>query len=193
MLRMVHVWTLLPMVSGEDGSKEPILMLEFSIPMPPPTANLVYLPATASKSLWRSVHIKRSSARLLYSTSSLSDRGYGKRSNYKRLASCLGMKWDHSYSSTMSWLRCCLTFSLLRSAIQCIRGARSSFNWPGHLRSSLQLKLTVIIICMTYFFPNTLPCHYFVALRVFSHLVLSESTGKDAEYRCSNCHASPYV
>lgn len=44
---------------------------------------------------------------------------------YKRLASCLAMKWDHSYSSTMSWLRCRLTFSLLRSAIQCIRGARS--------------------------------------------------------------------
>ena len=45
---------------------------------------------------------------------------------YKRLASCLAMKWDQSYSSTLSWLRCRLTFSLLRSAIQCIRGARSS-------------------------------------------------------------------
>ena len=44
---------------------------------------------------------------------------------YKRLASCLAMKLDCPYSSTMSWLRCRLTFSLLRSAIQCIRGARS--------------------------------------------------------------------
>ena len=42
---------------------------------------------------------------------------------YKRLASCLAT------SSTISWLRCCLTFSLLRLAIQCIRGARSSI---GH-------------------------------------------------------------
>ena len=42
---------------------------------------------------------------------------------YKRLASCLAMKWDYPYSSTMSWLRCRPTFSLLRSAIQCIRGA----------------------------------------------------------------------
>ena len=42
---------------------------------------------------------------------------------YKRLASCLAMKWDCPYSSTMSWLHCHLTFSLLRSAIQCIRGA----------------------------------------------------------------------
>ena len=44
---------------------------------------------------------------------------------YKRLASRLATKWDHSYSSTLSWLRCRLSISLLRSAIQCIRGARS--------------------------------------------------------------------
>ncbi len=43
-------------------------------------------------------------------------------------------KWDQSYSSTIavlyfntiSWLRCTISFSLLRSAVQCIRGARSS-------------------------------------------------------------------
>ena len=52
---------------------------------------------------------------------------------YKRLASCLALKWDYPYSSTMSWLRCRLTFSLLRSAIQCIRGARSSC---GHATKS---------------------------------------------------------
>ena len=52
---------------------------------------------------------------------------------YKGLASCLAMKWDHSYSSTMSWLRCRLTFFLLRSAIQCIKGARSSC---GHATKS---------------------------------------------------------
>ena len=49
---------------------------------------------------------------------------------YKRLASCLATKWDQPYSSTLSWLRCRLTFSLLRSAIQCIGGARSS---SGHV------------------------------------------------------------
>ena len=48
---------------------------------------------------------------------------------YKRLASCLANKWDQQYAPTMSWLRCRLIFSLLRSAIQCIRGARSSL---GH-------------------------------------------------------------
>ncbi len=45
---------------------------------------------------------------------------------YKRLASLLASKWDHPYSSALCWLRCRLAFSLMRSAIQSIRGARSS-------------------------------------------------------------------
>ena len=45
---------------------------------------------------------------------------------YKRLASLLVDRWEQPYSSTLGWLRCRLSFSLLRSAIQCIRGARSS-------------------------------------------------------------------
>ena len=44
---------------------------------------------------------------------------------YKRLASLLANKWDQPYSSTLCWVRSRLSFSLLRSAIQCIRGARS--------------------------------------------------------------------
>ena len=58
---------------------------------------------------------------------------------YKRLASLLAAKWNNSYSSTLSWLRCRLSFSLLRSAIRSIRGARSS---PGHaFRSPVCLDL----------------------------------------------------
>ena len=45
---------------------------------------------------------------------------------YKRLATLLAWKWDQPYSHTMGWLRCRLSFSLLRSSIQAIRGARSS-------------------------------------------------------------------
>ena len=54
--------------------------------------------------------------------------GLGKAANlcYKRLASMIAAKQDLPYSSTISWIRCLLSFSLLRSAIQCIRGARSS-------------------------------------------------------------------
>ena len=52
---------------------------------------------------------------------------------YKHLSSMLAQKWDFPYSSTLCWLRCRLTFSLLRSAIQAIRGARSS---QGHAARS---------------------------------------------------------
>ena len=48
---------------------------------------------------------------------------------YRRLASMLANKWDKPYSQTLNWLRCTISFALLRSAIQCIRGARSS---SGH-------------------------------------------------------------
>ena len=58
---------------------------------------------------------------------------------YKKLASCLAMKWHQSYSSTLSWLRCRLTFSLLCSAIQCVRGAHSSC---GRALPSHHLPLT---------------------------------------------------
>ena len=61
---------------------------------------------------------------------------------YKRLASMLASKWDHPYSSTLCWLRCRLGFSLLRSAIQAIRGARSS---RGHaIRISTAVDLVNI-------------------------------------------------
>ena len=57
---------------------------------------------------------------------------------YQRLASMLAIKWGNPYGPTMSWLNCRLVFSLLRSAIRCIRGAHSS---PGHpIRNSLKLS-----------------------------------------------------
>ena len=49
---------------------------------------------------------------------------------YKRLASLLASKREFRYSQMMNWLRCRLSYSLLRSAIQCIRGARSSYHLP---------------------------------------------------------------
>ena len=58
---------------------------------------------------------------------------------YKRLASLLAEKWDQHYSTTLFWLRCRLSFSLLRSAIRCIRGARSSRGHP--IRSSSVIDL----------------------------------------------------
>ena len=58
--------------------------------------------------------------------SSTGSLGPAAASFYKRLASMLADKWKQPYSSTMGWLRCRLSFSLLRSSIMCLRGARSS-------------------------------------------------------------------
>ena len=43
----------------------------------------------------------------------------------KRLASLLSQKMGASYSSTIGWLRCRLSFALLRCSILCLRGCRS--------------------------------------------------------------------
>ena len=135
MLRMGHVLTLLPMASGEVGSRELSLMSEFSILMLPPTDNpaclLVYrkhesLKKRAYEQRVREVEHSSFTSLVLSATGGLANEA---TTFYKRLASCLVTKWDYSYSSTMSWLRCRLMFSLLRSAIQCIKGARSS---SGH-------------------------------------------------------------
>ena len=45
---------------------------------------------------------------------------------YKRLASMLSDKHEISYSRMMAWIRCRLSFALLRGSIMSIRGARSS-------------------------------------------------------------------
>jgi len=50
---------------------------------------------------------------------------------YKRLASMIAEK-NKPYSKTIHWLRCRLSFSLLRSAIMCLRGSRSSLHHPAH-------------------------------------------------------------
>ena len=68
-------------------------------------------------------------------------RGFAKEAKkiYKRLASLLSEKWDHSYNQTMNWLRCTLSFALLRFTIQCIRNARSS---RGHAVKPSSHQLT---------------------------------------------------
>ena len=49
---------------------------------------------------------------------------------YKRLADLISHKQGKPYSVVMGWLRCCLSFAILRSAILCLRGTRSSFGQP---------------------------------------------------------------
>jgi hypothetical protein len=60
--------------------------------------------------------------------------GMGPAANvvYKKLASMIAAKHSQSYSQTINWLRCRLSFSLLRSSIMCIRGSHSSANHPAN-------------------------------------------------------------
>ena len=61
---------------------------------------------------------------------------------YKRLASLLSEKLHQSYNQTILWLRCSLTFSLLRSVIMCLRGARSSCGRPQPAASDISLAVS---------------------------------------------------
>ena len=56
--------------------------------------------------------------------------GMGKEATtfYQRLADLIATKNNANYSSTLAWIRCKLAFSLLRSAVMCIRGSRSKFH-----------------------------------------------------------------
>ena len=61
---------------------------------------------------------------------------------YKRLASLLSQKRDQPYSLVMGWLRCHLSFFLLRSAIACILGVCSTQGHPIR-NGSVALDLVV--------------------------------------------------
>ena len=58
----------------------------------------------------------------------------------KRFASLLATKRDQHYNIVVSFLRCRLSFSLLRSAIMCLRESRST---AGHPRRDIDFTLAV--------------------------------------------------
>ena len=49
---------------------------------------------------------------------------------FKRLASLIAAKQQQDYNKTIAWIRCLLSFSLVRSSVMCLRGARSSYHRP---------------------------------------------------------------
>ena len=49
---------------------------------------------------------------------------------YKRLVSLLAARRNQDYGNVVSWIRCSTCFSLLRSAVICLRGARSHRGSP---------------------------------------------------------------
>ena len=127
------------------GLRKPFLTSEFLIPMPHLTDKASCpTPTSAMKTKKKRAYDQRvqevehaTFTPLVFSATG----GLGIQANtfYKRLASLLAEKWDHPYSSTLCWLRCRLGFSLLRSSILSIRGARSS---RGHaIRTPMPVDL----------------------------------------------------
>ena len=133
--RMVLAWTSLQAASGGEGTNEHFLMSASSTHTLPPTEAARSHPAIYRKH--EKVKKRAYEQRILevehasFTSLVFASGGLAKEATtfYKNLASRLAQKKDNTYSSTMNWLRCLLSFSLLRSAIQCIRGARSSKGW----------------------------------------------------------------
>ena len=50
---------------------------------------------------------------------------------FKRLASPISLKYGQPYSSTLYYIRCRVTFTLIHSAVACLRGHRLSFHAPA--------------------------------------------------------------
>jgi len=71
---------------------------------------------------------EKSRATLVFSSSG--GMGPSTKAVYKKLASMVATKHKQSYSQTISWLQCRLSFFLLRSSIMCLRGSCSSAGNP---------------------------------------------------------------
>ena len=65
---------------------------------------------------------------------------------YKRMAYLFSLKKKLDYVNVMAWLRCRLSFSFLRSAITCLRGARSHCGCPANC-GALDLALAEGQVC----------------------------------------------
>ena len=58
---------------------------------------------------------------------------------YKRIATLISEKKGHPYSHVLHWLTCHLCFSLLHSAVMCLRGSRSTYHRHNLIDLSIDL------------------------------------------------------
>ena len=72
----------------------------------------------------------------------------------KKLADDLAMKRNERYSRVVSWMRCCLAFSLARAAIRCVRGSRSIRRWM-HRQAPVDLVLAEAMMEQVYTSPQS--------------------------------------
>jgi len=86
---------------------------------------------------------------------------------YSHLADLLSKKHSTPYTRTLSLLRCCISFSLLRSAILAISGNRSvvHLECPSTCRAVLGRGLNKLLILYVWFF-------YYSIIQHLCHSVL---------------------
>ena len=85
---------------------------------------------------------------------------------YKCLADLLSLKHDMPYSSLVGWLRCKLSFAILRSAVMCIRGSRSSMHHATRDFSD------IAVACSEGCVPWNSNC---ISLRTFNKSIISKT------------------
>ena len=119
--------TLQLMVFGEDDLRGHTLMSEF-LTLVHPQVNSYILHTDVMYQQWVHKVENASFTPLIFTTTG--GMGDAATQFYKRLAKLLSAKHSISYGIVMGWLRCKLSFSLLSSAIMCIRGTRSSLRCP---------------------------------------------------------------
>ena len=114
----------------------------YSIPISLATTPKLCLPCTRSmkmkrkRAIWPAC-IENRAWRLHLVLSTSGGMGRETQTSYKRLADMLSLKRHISYSSLMVWLRCKLSFTILRSTVMCIRGNRSSRHRAIHDSSDI--------------------------------------------------------
>ena len=142
---MMLVLTSLLRIFGGIIDKRLTSMLGFSIPLSNVPLPQCYRRTELEKKQAYEPHIREiefgSFSPLVFSTTG----GLGSTATvvFKRLASLIADKQEQPYSKTLFWLRCKLSFSLLRSAVMCFRDSRSSYT-IGHnifLHHPLTLQL----------------------------------------------------
>ena len=133
--QMVLDWMWLPMVFGVVGMNAPSLTYGFSTPTPLPmvvrSPNAIENMRIKKRAYDQRVREIEQGTFTPLVLSSAGGMDAAARVFYKRLASMMAAKTDQAYSKTLTWVRCTLSFALLSTSIQCIRGARSSIGWAA--------------------------------------------------------------
>ena len=115
---------------------------------------------------------------------------------YKRIATLITEKSDQPYSSTLFWIRCKLSFSLLHSAIMCIRGSSSSYHHPaGMIGEAIDLTCSEGRIVSSQYREQTLRFTYSISaivtfILLFYCFIFSYLKIKVGVVHYSSCHRS---